>query len=145
MSLLVCLTRAQVGPQSVAHSMEEGSEMSLPGFTAEASVYGKHQISHMMENVGTLAGNFRVFPQNVTLKYSPWLVRWFRCAEKHSAWPIFAHPAKPGSCMYDCIYRTTYPPGCTTVDCYNCCDTALQNCYTTGQFIKGPCCALPYA
>ena len=122
--------------------------MSLPGFTAEASIERRHQVSHLLASVAALAGRPGVVQQALTLKYSPWILRWFRCAENHSAWPTSVNPptglspAKPGSCMYDCIYRTTYPLGCTTASCYACCDAALQNCYTTGQFLKGPCCAL---
>jgi hypothetical protein len=124
-----------------------GCDMSLPGFTAEASIQRRHQVSHLLTSIAALAGP-GVVQQAVTLKYNHWLVRWFHCAEKHSAWPksfnppFSGYPAKPGSCIYDCTYRTTYPASCTTGSCYECCNLALQNCYTTGQFTKGPCCAL---
>lgn len=115
--------------------------MSLPGFSAEASLYGKpYQGPQVAVGVGHLTGTHGVVPQQYLMP--PGLLRWLRCNWKYSGLVLSPHTIPPlyGSCMYDCIYRTLFHPGCATADCYVCCEGALQNCYATGQFLKGPCC-----
>ena len=76
--------------------------MRLPGFAAEASLYGRQEYARQVVNVDPSTSTPHVTPQLVILKYHPWLVRWFHCAGKHSAWPTSMNPpgalspAKPG-------------------------------------------------